>query len=57
MKEEIISNFDCTYTAAMWLNKIEQLGQIHNCSDYEKSAYMQVKLKSAARDCKSGRQL
>lgn len=53
VKAGIIPEFDpdsknCTVTA--WLQKIEQLGQIHNWSNYEKTCFMQIKLRGSARE-------
>ncbi|XP_066258249.1 uncharacterized protein [Euwallacea similis] len=53
VKGDIIPPFDPDdrhHTVMSWLNKIEQLSHIHGWTDYEKSAYMQMKLKGAARE-------
>lgn len=40
---------DKSSTVTGWLQKIDQLGEIHGWSDYHKTAYMQQKLRGSAR--------
>lgn len=51
-KSEIIPFFDpdCKMPVSSWLCKIDQLGDIHKWSEYERICYMQIRLKGAARD-------
>lgn len=53
LKGDILPQFDPdqkTSTVTSWLQKIEQLGQLHRWTEYEKACYMQNKLKGSARD-------
>ncbi|KAJ8909804.1 hypothetical protein NQ315_008933 [Exocentrus adspersus] len=53
LKGSILPRFDPDQkmlTVTSWLQKIDQLGRLHSCTDYEKSCYMQNKLAGTARD-------
>lgn len=53
VKGDIIPTFDPdnpATTAEGWLQKIDQLGDVHGWTDYERSCFMQVKLRGPAKD-------
>lgn len=52
VRGDIIPTFDPDdkiTTVIGWLQKIDQLGEIHNWTEYQKSAFMQQKLRGSAR--------
>lgn len=53
VRGDIVAVFDPdnnSTTADGWLQKIDQLGDVHGWTDYEKSSYMQMKLRGTAKD-------